>query len=83
MVVYYQTNKPAGCIRDTEETRSHIGLQSRKCHNCKLWCEEAEKVTEETMLLSMVLKVTVNDMRHLALCLDEFRGPMKTIFLMK
>ncbi|GFY01338.1 hypothetical protein TNCV_5078041 [Trichonephila clavipes] len=47
-VIRYQIDILAECVGGTETTRNHIGMQSRKCRSCELWCKEAEKKATET-----------------------------------
>ncbi|GFV28166.1 hypothetical protein TNCV_678541 [Trichonephila clavipes] len=44
-VIRYHTDKLAW---GTETTQNHTGMQSLKCHSCKLWSKEAEKITERS-----------------------------------
>ncbi|GFX88391.1 hypothetical protein TNCV_2278591 [Trichonephila clavipes] len=32
--VRYQSDNLAGCLRGTEKTRNHIGMQGRNCRSC-------------------------------------------------
>ncbi|GFW08519.1 hypothetical protein TNCV_2775411 [Trichonephila clavipes] len=41
--ICYQTDKLAGCARDTHTIRNPIGMEGRKSRSSKLWGKEAEK----------------------------------------
>ncbi|GFT75721.1 hypothetical protein TNCV_3125211 [Trichonephila clavipes] len=49
-VIRYQTDKLAGCVRATEITYNHIGMQGRKCRNCELWCKEEKNSDNDTLM---------------------------------